>query len=99
MVATIVWTSVGLYHLCGLSPAFRPRTVPTFNVVGLPGSADRSLSAHGSYPTPLTITIRAEATLRASDGVGSYECGSALGLVMMLVTRTREPPSCVAMLP
>src|SRR5712691_405330 len=48
---------------------------------------------------PLTITSCAEAMVLASVAVGSYECGSALGLVMMLISVTWVPPSCRAMLP
>src|SRR5437879_7089975 len=45
------------------------------------------------------MTNRAVAISRASAVVGSYSWGSALGFVMMLVTWTRLPPSCAAMLP
>src|SRR6476469_9419981 len=48
---------------------------------------------------PLTIAICEVANVTPSDAVGSYECGSVLGVTMMLLTATFSPPSCAAMLP
>src|SRR5262245_20150614 len=48
---------------------------------------------------PLTMAYRAVAMVRASAGVASESCGSVSGLVMMVITFTRFPPSWAAMEP
>jgi hypothetical protein len=48
---------------------------------------------------PLAMTYRAEATVRPSAAVGSYACGSVSGFVMIEVSLTWSPPTCLAIDP
>src|SRR5258708_39967310 len=93
-------TEVGEYHRCGFEPAFKPSRSPTLRTCRpLFGLASSSFCTQASYPMPFMITYCADATVRASSAVGSYSCGSASGLVMMLDTTASGPASWRVMLP
>src|SRR4051794_31930348 len=100
MSATMILALSGLCQMCGSPPAISwspgsPRRRLTPRLVSTTGPvkpADSTVcSSHFSRPTPFSTTTLAAPMAWMSAGVGSYSCGSTLGL-MIWVTATSAPP-------